>query len=200
MPQRIYHGKLSNRDLAQAIVAHFSHGNLQVQQFGSGDSLLVQLASSPYARSGGKTALSISLQNVADGVAVAVNQQAWLGIAASLGVSTLAALHNPLNLLNRLDDIAQDIEYVQLVDNVWNVIDSTARSLGSGFELSERLNRYVCDYCNTANPPGEPRCIACGAPLGDIQPSTCQNCGFVVKQAEKFCPNCGYSLYTVEMR
>lgn len=194
MPQRIYHGKLSNRDLAQAIVAHFSHGNLQVQQFGSGDSLLVQLASSPYARSGGKTALSISLQNVADGVAVAVNQQAWLGIAASLGVSTLAALHNPLNLLNRLDDIAQDIEYVQLVDNVWNVIDSTARSLGSGFELSERLNRYVCDYCNTANPPGEPRCIACGAPLGDIQPSTCQNCGFVVKQAEKFCPNCGNSL------
>jgi hypothetical protein len=191
MPQRIYHGKISNNDLSRAIVAHFSRGNLLVQQFGSGDRLVVQIATSPYARSGGKTALSISLQNVEDGVAVSVSQQALLGVAASLGVSTIAALHNPLNLLSRLDDIAQDIEYVQLSDNVWKVIDSTARSLGSGFELSERLNRYVCDYCNTANPPGEPRCIACGAPLGDIQPMSCNSCGFVVTKLEKYCPNCG---------
>ena len=114
--------------------------------------------------------------------------------AASLGVSTIATLRNPLNLLNRLDDIAQDIEYMQLVENVWKVIDTAARSLGSGFELSERLNRYVCDYCNTANPPGEPRCIACGAPLGDIQPDTCSNCGFIVTRSDKICPNCGKPL------
>jgi hypothetical protein len=194
MPQRIYHGNLVNTDLARAIVTQFSHGNLQVQQFGSGDNLMIQIATSPYARSGGKTALSINLQNVTDGVSVSVSKQAWLGIAASLGISTIATLRNPLNLINRLDDIAQDIEYMQLVDDVWNIIDTTARSLGSGFELSERLNRYICDYCNTANPPGEPRCIACGAPLGDIQPDTCQNCGFVVNKTEKYCPNCGKSL------
>ena len=194
MPQRIYHGKISNNDMARAIVAHFAHGNLLIQQFGSGDNLIVQIATSPYARSGGKTALSVSLQNVPDGVSVSVSKQAWLGIAASLGVSTIATLRNPLNLLNRLDDIAQDIEYMQLVENVWKVIDTAARSLGSGFELSERLNRYVCDYCNTANPPGEPRCIACGAPLGDIQPDTCSNCGFIVTRSEKVCPNCGKTL------
>ena len=190
MPQRIYHGKLSNNDLARAIIAHFSRGNLQVQQFGSGDKLVVQLASSPYAQSGGTTALTVLLQNVEDGVSVSLSKQAWLGVAASLGVSTIAALRNPFSLLNRLDDIAQDIEYVQLVDNVWSIIDQTARSLGSGFELSERLNRYVCDYCNTANPPGEPSCIACGAPLGDIQPITCSNCGFIMNKEEKYCPNC----------
>ncbi len=194
MPQRIYHGKVSNNDIARTIVAHFAHGNLLIQQFGSGDNLIVQIATSPYARSGGKTALSVSLQNVPDGVSVSVSKQAWLGIAASLGVSTIATLRNPLNLLNRLDDIAQDIEYMQLVENVWKVIDTAARSLGSGFELSERLNRYVCDYCNTANPPGEPRCIACGAPLGDIQPDTCSNCGFIVTRSEKVCPNCGKTL------
>ena len=194
MPQRIYHGNIRNSDLSRAIVAHFSHGNLQVQQIGSEDHLIVQIATSPYARSGGKTALNVSLQNVEDGVAVSVSKQAWLGIAASLGFSTIATLRNPLNLLNRLDDIAQDIEYVQLVDNIWQVIDSTARSLGSGFELSERLNRYVCEYCNTANPPGEPRCIACGAPLGDIQPKTCPHCGYVLNKDEKYCPNCGKAL------
>lgn len=191
MPQRIYHGNITNKDLARAIIAHFSHGNLHVQQFGTDESLVVQIASTPFARSGGKTALSVSLLNVEDGVLVDVSKQAWLGIAASLGISTIAAIRNPLNLLNRLDDIAQDIEYIQLVENVWSVIDNTARSLGSGFELSERLNRYVCDYCNTANPPGEPRCIACGAPLGDIQPRTCPKCGYVLTQNEKKCPVCG---------
>ncbi len=191
MPQRIYHGKITNKDLARAIISNFSHGNLHVQQFGTEENLIIQIATTPYARSGGKTALSISLQNVEDGVSVDVSKQTWLGIAASLGISTIATIRNPLNLLNRLDDIAQDIEYMQLVENVWNVIDGTARSLGSGFELSERLNRYVCDYCNTANPPGEPSCIACGAPLGDIQPKTCPKCGYVVNKSEKNCPVCG---------
>lgn len=191
MPQRIYHGSLRNTDLARAIIGHFSRGNLHVQQFGADDSLVVQIATSPYARSGGRTALSVTLQNVTDGVSVELSKQAWLGVAASLGISTIAAIQNPFNLLNRLDDIAQDLEYVQLVDNVWKIIDTTARSLGSGFELSERLNRYVCDYCNTANPPGEPNCIACGAPLGDIQPKTCGNCGYVIKKWEINCPNCG---------
>lgn len=194
MPQRIYHGKITNSDLARAIIAHFGHGNLRVQQFGSGDTLVVQLATAPYAQSGGKTALSVSLQNVVDGVSVEMSKQTWLGVAASLGVSTIATLRNPLNLLNRLDDIAQDIEYVQLVENVWKVIDQSARALGSGFELSDRLNRYVCDYCNTANPPGEPSCIACGAPLGDIQPKTCANCGYIINKYEKTCPNCGKTI------
>lgn len=194
MPQRIYHGNITNNDLARALISQFGQGNLNVQQFGSGDNLVVQIATSPYATSGGKTALSISLQNVTDGVSVELSKQTWLGIAASVGISTIATIRNPMNLINRLDDIAQDIEYVQLVDNIWKVIDDTARALGSGFELSDRLNRYICDYCNTANPPGEPSCIACGAPLGDIQPITCKNCGYVVTKAEKVCPNCGKSI------
>jgi hypothetical protein len=195
MPRQIFHGNFTNVDLARALIAQFGRGNLQVQQFGTGETIIIQIASSPYAYSGGSTALSISLQNVEDGVSVEIGKQAWLGVAASLGVSTLAALRNPLTLLNRLDDIAQDIEYVQLSENVLRVIDSTARSLGSGFELSDRLNRYVCNYCTTPNPPGESTCIACGAPLGDIQPRTCKNCGYVVFQSETTCVNCGKPLY-----
>jgi hypothetical protein len=194
MPQRIYHGNFSNTDLAQALMAEFSRGNLRVQHFSSDDTIVVQIATSQFASSGGSTAVSVSLQNVADGVAVEIGKQAWLGIAASLGVSTIAALRNPFSLLNRLDDIAQDIESVQLTENVWNVIDTTARSLGSGYQLSDRLSRYICDYCNTPNPKGESTCIACGAPLGDIQPLTCSKCGYVVHKNESICINCGAPL------
>ena len=191
MPQRIYHGKFTCTDLCDALIAYFSRGNLKVSRYGSDDNMVVQIVTSPFSRSGGTTALAIHLQKVEDGVSVEVGKQAWLGIAASLGVSTMAALSNPWNLLGRLDDIAQDIEYVQLSENVWHVLDTTARSLGSGFELSERLNRYICDFCTTPNPPGEPLCIACGAPLGDIQPRTCRNCGYIVYKREKVCINCG---------
>ena len=194
MTQRIYHGNFSSQNLAEALLAYFSRGNLRVNRYGSDDNLVVQIATSPYATSGGTTALAVHLQKVEDGVAVEVGKQTWLGIAASLGISTVAAISNPWNLLNRLDDIAQDIEYVQLSENIWHILDTTAKSFGSGFEFSDRLNRYICDYCTTPNPPGQPLCIACGAPLGDIQPRTCPNCGYIAFKKDKVCVNCGKQL------
>lgn len=191
METKIYHGKLTPSDLANALIAHFNRGNLRVQQFGNQEKVAVQIATASYATSGGQTALSATFQKVEDGVGVQVGQQAWLGVAASLGLTALSALANPWNLLNRLDDVAQDIEYIQLAEEVWKVIDGTARTLGSGYQLSARLRRVVCSYCNVANPVGESRCVACGAPLGDVQPGTCRNCGFVITRSERFCPNCG---------
>ncbi len=191
METRIYHGKLTPTDLANALIAHFNRGNMRVQQFGTSEKAAVQIATSSYATSGGQTAISATFQKVEDGVSVQVGQQAWLGVAASLGLTALSTLANPWNLLSRLDDVAQDIEYIQLVDEIWKVIDGTARALGSGYQLSERLRRIVCSYCNAANPVGESRCVACGAPLGDVQPGTCKNCGFVITKSERYCPNCG---------
>ncbi|HVP20736.1 MAG TPA: zinc-ribbon domain-containing protein [Anaerolineaceae bacterium] len=200
METRIYHGKISPADLARALVTTFNRGNLMVQQIGDGSNLAVQIASRGKAASGGQTALSVTLQEVADGVSVQVGQQAWVGVAASLGFSALAALLNPWNLMGRLDDIAQDIESLQLSEEVWKVLDSTARSLGSGYELSDRLKRIVCEYCQVANPVGEPTCLACGAPLGNVQPVTCKYCGYTISSSEKFCPNCGKPVYNVSGR
>lgn len=194
MTQRIYHGNFTGKAIADALVAEFSRGNFQVQKFISENATVVQIATSQYATSGGSTALSVYLRDVDDGVSVEIGKQAWFGIAASLGVSTISALRNPLSLLNRLDDIAQDIESVQLTESIWTFIDTTARSIGSGFQLSDRLKRYVCNYCNTPNPTGESTCIACGAPLGDIQPTTCRKCGYVVHKNESICVNCGAPL------
>jgi hypothetical protein len=192
MDQRIFHGNFKNVDIAKALIAQFSHGAMQAQQLGNGDMVAVQIATSPYATSGGKTAVSVILQNVEDGVSVQIGQQAWLGVAASLGVSALTAWRNPLSLINRMDDIAQDIENMELTDELWKTIETTARSLGSGYELSDRLRKFICDYCNTPNPPGQAKCIGCGAPLGDVQPRTCKHCGYVVNETESRCPNCNY--------
>jgi hypothetical protein len=194
MEQRIYHGQISPQDLTESLFGFFNRGNYQVQKFGEGDNITVQIATHTFTQSGGQTALGVSMQRFEDGVSVSLGQQAWFGIAASIGMTALGALRNPLSLLGRLDDLAQDIESIQLHDEIWKVIDDTARALGSGFDLSNRLKRMVCEYCNTANPTGEPHCIACGAPLGRVQPFTCRFCGFVVKKQEKICPNCGKSL------
>ena len=119
MEQRIFHGKLAPADFAQSLMAHFNRGNFRVQQIGSGDKVTVQIATSQAAASGGQTALTVSLQKVADGVAVQLGSQTWVGVAASLGTSAIAALLNPWSLLNRLDDIAQDYESLTLSDEVW---------------------------------------------------------------------------------
>jgi hypothetical protein len=190
MEQRIYHGDLTPSDISESLIAHFNRGNLRAQQLGNSDRLIVQIGTRPGAMAGGDTTISVILQKVTDGVAVQLGQQAWLGIAASLGTTALSAIRNPFNLLGRLDDLAQDIQNLQINEQVWQAIDDVARAAGVSQELSNRLRRTVCPYCRIANPVGEPSCIACGAPLGDVQPRTCPNCGFVLKNYETVCPNC----------
>ncbi len=194
MDQRTYHGPIAPDDLASALIAEFDQGNLEAQALGQGRERLVQIASRRLRASGGQTAISIQLLPVEDGVLVRLGEQQWLGVAASLGQTALAALRNPLSLLGRLDDLAQDIESLQLAQRIWATIDRTAASLGASQELSERLRRVTCAYCWTANPVGESRCVACGAPLGPQQPLACNKCGFVAPAGTAKCPQCGAAL------
>ncbi|NLZ27226.1 MAG: zinc ribbon domain-containing protein [Chloroflexi bacterium] len=193
MSTRIYHGDIHPEDFANSLMASFNRGNYQVQKFGNPKHMAVQIATSPSKRAG-KTALTANIMRVPDGVSVTLSSQDWIGLAASLGTTALTAIRNPLALLKRLDVIAQDIESVQLEDKVWEVIDATAKQLGTGFTLSERLNRSACPYCATANEVSSSHCIACGAPLGELVPKTCPNCGFVVNHNEESCPNCQFQL------
>ena len=194
MDRRIFHGSIKAEEFGQALVAQFNHGNLQAQQFARKGKVIVQVATKARRMSGGTTALTIYLEQVDDGVAVQVGEQAWLGIAASIGTTILSVWRNPFNLIHRFDDIAQDVENIQISDQVWQVVENFARMKGATFELSERFRRMTCEYCETANPVGESRCLACGAPLGDVQPDTCSNCGFVIQPDEKICPNCNQKI------
>ena len=192
MERRIFHGVLSPTDIAQALLAEFNQGNIHAQVFGKSDKLAVQIGTRPGTMSGGQTALTVSIQKAPDGVMVELGQQAWLGVAASLGQTAFSVIRNPFNLIGRLDDLAQDIENMQLSEKVWEVIARTAASAGASHQLTDRMSRLTCEYCNTANPLGEPACISCGAPLGDVHPTSCPECGFVISKDERDCPNCGH--------
>lgn len=194
MDRQIFHGNIRSNEVVQALVAEFNRGNLLAQAAGRAGRMTVQIATRMGAQSGGQTAITINIQDMEDGIIVEIGQQAWMGVAASLGQTAFSALRNPFSLLGRLDDLAQDIENIQLTDNIWKVINNLLASKGASHQLSERLRRVVCEYCDTANPVGEGSCIACGAPLGDNQPSTCRNCGFAVSPIEKICPNCNTAL------
>ena len=191
MDRRIFHGNITPTDVAQALVAEFNQGNTQTRLFGESNNLTVQIASSQWAHSGGKTALTVNIQQVEDGVMVQVGEQQWLGVAASLGQTAITTLMNPLNLLNRLDDIATDVSSLQLNEKISQTIDRVVKAAGASQQLSERLASVTCEYCGAANPVGESTCVACGAPLGKDQPKTCNKCGYVLLNNDKFCPNCG---------
>ncbi len=194
MDRRIFHGKVEPGDIAQALMAEFNRGTLHAQAIGGKEKMAVQIATRMGSMSGGQTALTISIQKVEDGVMIELGQQAWLGIAASIGQTAWSALRNPFSLLSRLDDLAQDIENIQLSEKIWKAIEKTMAALGASHMLSERFSRVTCGYCGTANPLGEGSCFACGAPLGVAQPTTCPNCGFVVRTDETVCPNCNRKL------
>ena len=190
MERKIYHGKIKPVDIAQALLGEFNQGNMRAQTLGQSDKMIVQIGTRPGASSGGQTAMTVTIQKLDEGIIVEIGQQAWLGVAASLGMSALAALRNPFSLLSRLDDIAQDIENLQISERIWQIIAQTVQAAGASTELSDKLKRLTCEYCHAANPVGEASCIACGAPLGKAQPTTCKKCGYVVKSSDKTCPNC----------
>jgi len=191
MDRRIFHGNITPNHIAQALVAEFNQGNLRTQLLGNEGNLTVQIASSQWSQSGGKTALTVNLQQIEDGVMVQIGQQQVLGVAASLGQTAIAALLNPFNLLGRLDDIAQDVSNLTLTEKVWQIVARVGQAAGASQQLSERLSSVTCEFCGSANPVGGSNCVACGAPLGKEQPKACMKCGYVLEHQEKFCPNCG---------
>jgi hypothetical protein len=194
MDSKFYHGNINPQNIARALHGHFNRINLQTKEFGGENRIIVQIATDNHAVSGGTTAIPVTIEKVPDGISVQIGKQSVLGVAASLGISALAAIQNPLNLLNRIDDIAQDIENLQLKDQIWEVVNQVAQQADATFALSENLRTVRCAYCYVANPVSEPNCIACGAPLGDLQPTTCLACGYVIKNTASICPNCGAHL------
>ena len=191
MDRRVFHGSINPTEVAQALEAEFNQGNTRTQLLGENNNLTVQIASSQWSHSGGRTALTINIQQIEDGVMVQMGEQQWLGVAASLGQTAIAALMNPINLLGRLDDIAQDVSSLQLNEKVWQTVARIVNAAGASQQLSERLSSVTCEYCGASNPVAEATCVACGAPLGKDQPKACTKCGYVLLHDEKFCPNCG---------
>ncbi|MCA9793346.1 MAG: zinc ribbon domain-containing protein [Candidatus Eremiobacteraeota bacterium] len=194
MSTRTFHGNVTTADLAQHLEATFTKNGLIARSRGDQDGTTVQISSSQGRESGGQTSLAITLQAVEDGVLVKMGEQSWLGIAASLGETALSVAKNPWSLIGRLDDLAADFDAATLEKQAWKAIEGFMRSRAASTQISDRLRRVQCPYCDFANPAGAGECSACGAPLGTEQPQSCLKCGFVNDARAVQCGQCGHGL------
>jgi len=195
MEQRTYRGDIDPEGLASALVARFNQGDLKAQRvMGQEGHLMVQIATREWGWGAACTALSVGIAPVEEGVRVTLGQQRWLDAAASLAITGLGALVNPLSLLERIDDIARDVGKLTLPDQVWDAVEHYCESVGARLGLAEKQLMVTCPYCGVGNPVGAGTCSACGGSLVDVQPVTCPKCGFVMPADAQFCSRCGTRL------
>jgi predicted RNA-binding Zn-ribbon protein involved in translation (DUF1610 family) len=194
MEQRTYRGDIDPQGLATALVAQFNSGALKAQQVGQGDHILVQIASRDWGWGGPQTAISIGIARIEGGIEVSLGQQRWLGAVADLAQTGLMALVNPLSLIGRIDEVARSISELTLPQQVWEAVEHYCASVGASLGLRAEQTMVTCAYCGVANPIGAPKCSACGAPLGDVQPVACPRCGLLMSRQDEFCSRCGATL------
>ena len=192
--QRFFHGDITPTDIAQSLSSEFEASHYIVRKKVAKDQIIIQISTRNRPISGGKTGITVFVQKVPDGIAVHLGNQSQFGILASIGQTTFMLLKNPWNIINRIDDISQDIQNIQLSDRIWSIVEETAKNKRASFEFSENLRRVICEYCLTPNPITATQCIACGAPLSGSRPITCPECGFVLEQSTSVCPNCGANI------
>ena len=199
MEQRTYRGDIEPEDLAQALLARFDYGDMKAQMVkGDEGHLLVQIATREWGWGAARSALTVGIAPVEEGVRVTLGQQQWLDAAASLAITGLSALINPLSLLGRIDDIARDVGKLTLPDQVWDTIEHYVDSVGAKLGLAEKQLVVTCAYCGVGNPVGAGTCSACGGSLADVQPMACPTCGFILPQGARFCSRCGTKLAVKE--
>jgi len=176
-------------------VARFSHGDLKAQRVAGQDGhWMVQIATREWGWGAARSALSIGIAPVEEGIRVTVGEQRWLDVVASLAITGLGALINPISLLGRIDDIARDVGQLTLPDQVWDTVEHYCDSVGAKLGLAEKQLVVTCAYCGVGNPVGAGKCSACGGSLAGVQPVACPKCGFVVSQDARFCSRCGTGL------
>jgi len=190
--QRTYRGNIDAMGLARVLVARFDRGDMMSQLVtGQEGHVMVQIAVRDYGWGAARSALSVGIAPVAEGVRVTLGQQRWLDAAASLAITGLAALVNPLSLLGRIDDIARDVGKLTLPDQVWGAVEHYCESVGAQLGLAEKQLMVTCAYCGVGNSVGAKTCSACGGSLAAVQPVACPKCGFVVPRDALYCARCG---------
>lgn len=195
MEQWTYRGDINPQGLADALVARFNHGDLMAHKIvGQDGHVLVQIATRDWGWGAARSALTVGIAPVEGGVRVTVGQQQWMDAAASLAITGLSALVNPLSLLNRIDDIARDVGKLTLPEKVREAIEHYCDSIGAHLGLSEKQIVVTCPYCGVGNPVGVGSCSACGGSLAEAQPVGCPKCGFISPSDARFCSRCGTRL------
>lgn len=195
MEQRTYRGDIGPDGLADALMARFNHDDMKAQKVvGEDGHIIVQVATREWGWGAARSALTVGIAPVEEGVRVTLGQQQWLDAAASLAITGLGALINPLSLLGRIDDIARDVGKLTLPDQMWDTVEHYVDSVGAKLGLAEKQLMVTCAYCGVGNPVRAGTCSACGGSLAEVQPVACPTCGFVLSKGARFCSRCGTKL------
>lgn len=112
---------------------------------------------------GSRTSIYVYVRKQKDDLLITVSEQEWSSIASSLGKTIFSTVINPINLLHRLDDIAVDVQNLQLGDRVARFVKTFKQKKDE--LVSTETERYTCGYCKSRNPAKSTHCVACGAPL-----------------------------------
>jgi hypothetical protein len=137
MEQRIYYGEVLPAELAGHLVQQYDpQPDLQAQQLGEGDSLLVQIGrgDQPEKLSHAVTVAITRAPEGASGLVVTMGQQQWLtpsmaGYAAMMGL--ISVLVTPWALFALIWPISHMLGSATLPGDIWNSIDLYMASRGA---------------------------------------------------------------------
>jgi DNA-directed RNA polymerase subunit RPC12/RpoP len=191
---RTYWGKISADGLARALVENFNTPDSRAQMTGDRSRILVQIGNRRMESADPTTAITVGIVQDEDSITVTMGQQKWMGLAADLAKTGIMALINPWYLLNELDDVARNVDWLTMRNDVWQAIDGYCQAVGGSLGVPAEVKYVACPYCRSTNPIGQAKCSTCGAPLGDYQPVTCPKCGYLLVWNKRFCTRCGASV------
>ena len=221
MEQRLYHGNVTPKGLADYLEQHYeAQRRMQVQQLGQGDHLLVQIGEgrSP-DRVRGAITVGIGPAPDSDGIAVTMGQQQWLGkdFGGNVAGSLVGALFTPWALFGLIWPLSQIASSMGLPQDIWNMIELYCTSAGATLAGTAQMSGVPCPHCGMMNPRDTTTCISCGQPLPTAAPATvdtstggggqswaaatgpterlntatCAECGAPLAPGARFCNQCG---------
>lgn len=191
MTQRMFHGNITAAALSDQLAARFTDRQHRSLVKPGDGTALVQIGS----RHG--TPVTVHIADIAGGVLVTMSRdRGWLDRVADAGeMIERAAAGNPISLLAMIPDVVGELKKENIAPRIWDAInDLCALSRALAGEPGAPPNPKVCGYCQTANPPENDLCQACGAALPVDLPRVCPKCGRGHTSDAQFCQACGTRL------
>lgn len=195
MEQRIYHGPIEPRRLAQALLDEWDQGETIAQAVTVEGGVVVQIGQreSGWFGEEPRQALTLGIEQLDDGVRVSLGQQQWYQEGGQVFVGGLIGFFPfffawPLGGLLRGPGAPPDED---LPARIWRSVEGFAAREGAATGPTRRLSTVPCPNCGVANPEGAGRCSACGAVLDQ---AACPACGGANPPGARFCIHCGTQL------
>ena len=189
--QRMFNGHITAGVLANQLAARFNEAHYQTRISSGSGTALIQIGSSH------GTPVTVDIADTDGGVLVTMgSERDWLDRASDVsGRIERAASGNFISLLSMVPDVIAELQKENIAPAIWDAVNdicSLTRSLAG--EKHAPSNPKVCVFCQTANPPENEQCLACGAALPVDLPRVCPKCGRGHTSDALFCQACGTRL------